>query len=934
MSPGALHALTSNRLRPWVSEDGNEATRQRRTAIKQYWNKMSNDLKNNPKAFFKTFKPFLSSKSCIERNDIHFKMTNGSNMITNQQQVAEELVEHFATLADGIGGTAIEKKSIEGFWDHPCVQRIQHENRDFTQTIEIKPVTHGQVLAALDSLNTNKATGTDGNPSKALKVGVEELSAPLTTLFNSCIDNNAWPCEWKFGYRAPVYKKDDRTVKENYRPITLFPCVSKVLEKLVRVQINSALGSRFYQNSSAYRKAHSCETTLINLVEDWRLARDPRQVGSALGPFLWNVFQNDLSYCLTAKLPMYADDHQIYHAGADQAAIISQLKDSANLATTCGVPAPVIKWQKDGGAVGTGDMLSFPVYRNQSGYYWCSADNGLSVTVSASAYLEVQYKPNGMSFTSSPTNTTVLRGRNMVLSCKTDANAAPHVYHFYFNATFIGVNNLSTYMYTVTVQTDGVYTVKWFLVHINVAVKIGFKHKGALYKEVFPRKTKAHLSLTVDVCGSNSNAGRRTKGANEISIVYFHQHGGMSSSGVFNISVKEDGEYVCVPENTVGKGSNASVSITAVVAPSVHVSVLVMVIEDGGNISLSSNTWTADNMIQYQCIVNNGVGTPATATVNVIVHYPPQPSIQLCPSPVTEGDNVTLYCNGTGNPSPHTAWIKSGKTLATDSVYVITTINRNQAGMYHVGAGSNATVRIMSVVAPSVHVSISAVVLEEGDNISLSSNVSDQPQPAIQLCPSPVTEGDKVMLYCNGTGNPSPHSAWIKSGKVLVTDSVYVITAINRSHAGMHQCMAWNEIMRNVTSNYTTDVHLTAALVCLTSLGRKIESTYTCVPVNSVGAGSSATVSIIAFDPPTSTMITAVPHIHYTVLHGCRLVLRCGVDANPDAQTYKFYFNGNFIGSSSSGVLNISMKEDGEYTCVPVNKLGIGSNGSVSLNVV
>ena len=56
--------------------------------------------------------------------------------------------------------------------------------------------------------------------------------------------------------------------------------------------------------------------------------------GSALDPLLWNVFQNDLSYCLTANLSMYADDHQIYHIGADQAAVTSQLKDSANLATT------------------------------------------------------------------------------------------------------------------------------------------------------------------------------------------------------------------------------------------------------------------------------------------------------------------------------------------------------------------------------------------------------------------------------------------------------------------------------------------------------------------------------------------------------------------------------------------------------------------------
>ncbi|PFX13685.1 Receptor-type tyrosine-protein phosphatase F [Stylophora pistillata] len=197
-------------------------------------------------------------------------------------------------------------------------------------------------------------------------------------------------------------QKDDRNAKENYRPITLLPCVGKVLEKLVGTQINTALGSRFYQNSSANRKAHCLETTLINVVEDWRLARDARQVmrilstdmskafdslhpslllcklkvyglqesaiqllgsylnerkyqvkisrhvsssrfvsrgcprGSALGPLLWNVFQNDPSYCLTVNLSMYVDDRQIYHAGADQAAVISLLKDSANLATTCG----------------------------------------------------------------------------------------------------------------------------------------------------------------------------------------------------------------------------------------------------------------------------------------------------------------------------------------------------------------------------------------------------------------------------------------------------------------------------------------------------------------------------------------------------------------------------------------------------------------------
>lgn len=44
---------------------------------------------------------------------------------------------------------------------------------------------------------------------------------------------------------------------------------------------------------------------------------------------------------------------------------------------------------------------------------------------------------------------------------------------------------------------------------------------------------------------------------------------------------------------------------------------------------------------------------------------------------------------------------------------------------------------------------------------------------------------------------------------------------------------------------------------------------------------------------------------------------------------HNFYFNGNLIGNSSSGVFNVTVKEDGEYTCVPVNTVGVGSNATI-----
>ena len=55
-----------------------------------------------------------------------------------------------------------------------------------------------------------------------------------------------------------------------------------------------------------------------------------------------------------------------------------------------GNPAPNITWTKDGKTVSTGDTLSFQSNRNDSGIYWCSAENGLNSTVNASVTLDVQ----------------------------------------------------------------------------------------------------------------------------------------------------------------------------------------------------------------------------------------------------------------------------------------------------------------------------------------------------------------------------------------------------------------------------------------------------------------------------------------------------------------------------------------------------------------
>ena len=75
------------------------------------------------------------------------------------------------------------------------IQRIKQESENWSLTPNVKPVTKGQILAALESLNTNKATGCDGIPTKVVKIGGKELPQSLADVFNSCIHKSVWPSD-------------------------------------------------------------------------------------------------------------------------------------------------------------------------------------------------------------------------------------------------------------------------------------------------------------------------------------------------------------------------------------------------------------------------------------------------------------------------------------------------------------------------------------------------------------------------------------------------------------------------------------------------------------------------------------------------------------------------------------------------------------------
>ena len=87
---------------------------------------------------------------------------------------------------------------------------------------------------------------------------------------------------------------------------------------------------------------------------------------------------------------MFTDPPSLTTRPNDQT--VMEFSQAKFICNATGNPTPNITWTKDGEIVGSGAIISFSADRNDSGQYWCTADNGLDLTVNASANLEVQCK--------------------------------------------------------------------------------------------------------------------------------------------------------------------------------------------------------------------------------------------------------------------------------------------------------------------------------------------------------------------------------------------------------------------------------------------------------------------------------------------------------------------------------------------------------------
>ena len=229
-----------------------------RQAKNTYYHKLLDNYKNDAKKTWETLKCVMNLSKT--KSDLpNFFIINNSK-ITNREAIANHFNEYFA----GVGPLLASKlKNVnnhchEKYLCNPTEAQFKFQN-----------INQSYIIQIIKELKPKSSTDHIGFSAKLLKTSASVLSYPLSIIVNQSLNTGIFPQPLKISKVTPLFKKDDKTSCNNYRPISLLPIISKVLEKVVQKQLSAYLSENknIFCSQHGFRQNHSTETATLEFVD-------------------------------------------------------------------------------------------------------------------------------------------------------------------------------------------------------------------------------------------------------------------------------------------------------------------------------------------------------------------------------------------------------------------------------------------------------------------------------------------------------------------------------------------------------------------------------------------------------------------------------------------------------------------------------------------
>ena len=195
-----------------------------------------------------------------------FQVQENKRILSAPKAVASKFNKFFATIGNKVASKlpTVARDAWKKYESNP--------RADTGNLLDLQSVDSKTVREILHSLRVNKAAGLDKVPARLVRDAETELAPSITYLINKSIKDGSVPALWKVARVTPLYKAEDKLLVENYRPISVLPVLSKVMERVVHTQMSAYLDQSgfLYSHQYGFRRGHSTAQA-IGQLNNWAL---------------------------------------------------------------------------------------------------------------------------------------------------------------------------------------------------------------------------------------------------------------------------------------------------------------------------------------------------------------------------------------------------------------------------------------------------------------------------------------------------------------------------------------------------------------------------------------------------------------------------------------------------------------------------------------
>ena len=232
-----------------------------RSEKKLFYDKKFNEYKSAGDVTWSLIKDLIGKhkdKSCIIT-----QIRKGDLEINDPSNICKTINSHFSSVYDRISSNIppTTKNHMDFLKGNSDVELSLNETTDF------------EIDKIIDSLKNKTSYGLDGILNKLIKDLKVAIRTPLKIICNKSMNSGVFPESMKTAKVIPLFKSGSRSCLDNYRPISLLPCFSKILERIVLTRYKTFMkkNNQYYVNQFGFREnsstIHACQCLATEILE-------------------------------------------------------------------------------------------------------------------------------------------------------------------------------------------------------------------------------------------------------------------------------------------------------------------------------------------------------------------------------------------------------------------------------------------------------------------------------------------------------------------------------------------------------------------------------------------------------------------------------------------------------------------------------------------